>query len=141
MNAFFMHLENEKITETYWNLIRQNEFSPCWYVKLLASKLDMSIYSSYFFTWDITNFVFRKTSCPICYKSLIDMTMIWESYDSGILNTEMPEIYRNYYVNVSILFHTTKKHSIQKQSGPMSIYHTCSWRHKIWQLRTQYIIV
>lgn len=43
---------------------------------------------------------YGKTSCPICYKSLIDMRVVWESYDNSIVNTEMPEIYRNYYVNI-----------------------------------------
>jgi len=41
-----------------------------------------------------------KTACPICYQSLVDMKPVWESIDSTIVNTEMPEIYRDYHVNV-----------------------------------------
>ena len=46
-------------------------------------------------------FHFRNSACPICNKSLVDMSDHWKVLDNEIENTLMPEPYRDYKVNVS----------------------------------------
>ena len=49
----------------------------------------------------ISNFCFSKYTCPLCYKSLEDMSHYWRALDKEIDETPMPPEYHNYKVNVS----------------------------------------
>ena len=49
----------------------------------------------------ISNFCLSKYTCPLCYKSLEDMSHYWRVLDKEIDETPMPPEYHNYKVNVS----------------------------------------
>ena len=42
----------------------------------------------------------RGYACPICNRSMVDMTRAWRMLDYEISRTPMPEEYNNFYVKV-----------------------------------------
>ena len=45
---------------------------------------------------------YRGYACPICNKSLVDMTRMWRTLDQEIARTPMPQDYSEFYVVVSV---------------------------------------
>ena len=69
---------------------------------LFTNKLCVSFSSTFSCAIVINNFysVFRGYACPICNKSLINMTRMWRTLDLELSHTAMPEEYREFYVLV-----------------------------------------
>ena len=42
----------------------------------------------------------QNYQCPLCKKSMTDMTHLWEQLDNYLLNSKMPEEYNNMRSNI-----------------------------------------
>lgn len=69
-----------------------------WVSLLLHCVLPPPIFFAFIYTVCI---IFDRYACPICSKSVCDMSKVWEKYDREIAATPMPEAYLNKKVSFS----------------------------------------
>lgn len=53
-----------------------------------------------------------KYACPICCKSVCDMSKVWEKLDIVIAATPMPESYHNLMVSISSVYFMKWNHHL-----------------------------
>ena len=56
------------------------------------SMLEMSDYPVFY--------IYSKYACPLCNESMLEMSDCWKELDKQVAETEMPDEYKNYYVQV-----------------------------------------